>query len=118
VFTPELEVPGYPYTSSGITVYCPVPDNTAMPVATINTVFFAGRGSHATGSGARGCVQFNNNYGQACLTGFTTFPAADFADFPVPAPSNWSEWWNNAYLEVRLQKGSTWPALRRMLAQN
>jgi len=102
--------------------YCPVPDTSAIPVGQIVEYNFAGYSPTNSGSGARGCVQMSNWYTVECQTGFYNFPNGDFQSWNMPIPSNWNQWWNNAYVEVILNgtggkppQGSGGAAIRRIM---
>jgi hypothetical protein len=122
VWHPELEFNGLHPFQSGLffmTYYCPVPDGHRMPTPTITGYHISGRSGYGSASGARGCVQSRDGMGEVCATGFNMFPETDFTDWLMPVPSNWSQWENTAYTEIRLRKvDNTWPAVRLMHATN
>jgi hypothetical protein len=114
-FMPELQVSDF---STSHTFYCPVPDDSGDGVDLINSYQITGFSPTGSGSAARGCVQFTNGFSESCVSGMFPFPEGDFQDWSMPIPSNWTQFWNNAYVEVRLNSygGGSGAAIRNIYA--
>jgi hypothetical protein len=82
---------------------CPVPDNSFIQVDLINLVQISGFAPTGSASAARGCVQFTNGFAESCESGMFPFPEGDFTWWSMPIPRNWAQYWNNAYIQVRLK---------------
>jgi hypothetical protein len=117
-FNPELEVREF---STSHTFYCPVPHDSIVDASTIVTYEISGFAPTGAASAARGCVQFTNGFAEWCESGMFPFPEGDFQTWDMPIPTNWSQTWNNAYVEVRLNGqsgGGTGASIRDIYAYN
>jgi hypothetical protein len=99
-YEPELRLQT---STNTLTFYCPVPDDILVSVDQITAYTIAGYSPTGSASAARGCIQFTDGYSESCLSGMFPFPEGDFNNWNMPVPSNWTQYWHNAYVEVRLK---------------
>jgi hypothetical protein len=103
------------------TYFCSVPDTVTVSVDAISQYSISGYSPTGSGSGARGCVQFTNGFSESCLSGLFPFPAGDFTSWSMPIPTNWAQYWNNAYVEIRLKgqsAGGIGASIRNIIASS
>lgn len=87
---------------TGLPAFCPVPDNSAIPVGSIRSYALWGVSGITASSGrtarVRACNAFAETAGTEC-SAFTTLPHT-FANFNVAIPAFWTQWWHSQFVEI------------------